>query len=86
MQRVLIAIFPGYFLSNCFSIILSYTLPIEKTAAVELAVLLSFIFYLAIIMWVFSVSHLSKLWIQLLIALIASTISVYLCTYLGNQA
>lgn len=76
LQRVVAAVFGGYALAVALSILVADTLPQKRFDAVMAAMLLSFVFYLAVILWVFTVRALRTMWLGLLasIALVAGAI------------
>ncbi len=61
-SRAFAAILGGYLLSNLISILISYTLSEQYGSGVTVGLLLSFLFYAAIVIWVYSVSSLKLIY------------------------
>jgi hypothetical protein len=66
--RCLTAIVGGYLLASLATVCLSYALPLPDPEAVLAASLCSFALYTAIIIWVFAVPDLGRLWRHMAVA------------------
>lgn len=66
-SRVLAAIFAGYLLTALITALLAVLLPMAKADAVLVATMLSFVFYAAAVMWVFTVKRWWRSWSDLLL-------------------
>jgi len=64
-QRILACLILAYLLSNFAAIIFGLLLPTIKVDATLYAMLISFCFYTAAIMWVFSIKKTASMWRQL---------------------
>lgn len=62
VQRAVAAVVGGYVLAVAFSIVVAACLPLPRFDAVMTAVLLSFVVYLAVILWAFAVRSLRTMW------------------------
>ncbi len=71
-QRIIAALLLAYPLANFAAAIFGFLLPTDKVNATLYATLLSFCFYTAAIMWVFSSSTNAQLWRQLLWSLLVT--------------
>jgi hypothetical protein len=76
-SRLLAAIIGGYLFSNLFSIALSYLLPMPTVDSVLLSLQLSFLFYGAAIIWVFSAKTATRAWLGLLIFCLINAMAIY---------
>ena len=72
-SRVFAAIIPGFILTNSFSIMLSFLWPAEKQVAVAWSMLLGWITYTCIIMWIFHVKSLVKVWSTLFFSILVTS-------------
>ncbi|MEM7361161.1 MAG: hypothetical protein AAF431_18885 [Pseudomonadota bacterium] len=75
-SRVIAALIPGFVLVNAFGIALALILANfigwSKFDAVAFSTLWSFAFYTAVVMWIFSVKTLRKVWLTLLAGLVVT--------------
>lgn len=62
VQRIAAGVLGGYALTILASTCLSYVLPGSRFDAVMAAVLMSFPIYVAVVVWVFAVGSLPRLW------------------------
>lgn len=65
IQRVAAAAIGGYVLAAAVSACLSYVLPMSRADATLTGLLVSFLIYVAVVMWVFAAHSLQRLWWQL---------------------
>ena len=65
--RVVTAIVLGYILANSISILIGFLLPLEKPNAVLSVSMLGFAIYTGLIMWIFYISNLRKMFFILLL-------------------
>ncbi|MEM1110304.1 MAG: iron transporter [Pseudomonadota bacterium] len=75
--RTLLAIVPGYLLSNSLALFLVFALPMDRLHGVILGTLLTFVFWAAIIMWVFSIDRLKTAALGILVATVLSGGAAY---------
>ena len=78
VARVFAAVILGYVLANTTSILVGFLLPLPKVDSVLSASLLSFAIYTAVIMWVFAVKTLRKMWWGLCLASLATGVAAWL--------
>jgi hypothetical protein len=78
LQRLFAAVIGGYLFSNIIAILVSYLLPANRSEAVMVGVLLSFIIYTATIIWAFSARTVKIAWCWLLLPALISTIFIFL--------
>ncbi|UTW48683.1 hypothetical protein [Bacterioplanoides sp. SCSIO 12839] len=77
--RVLAALLPAFVLTNSLGILLVLILPFDRLAVISWASVLGFLFYSVLVMWIFHVSSLKRIWGRLMLAiLLTSGISVVL--------
>lgn len=79
--RVLTAVIIGYGLTVLYTVAISKTLMILGLTKVNATVsmqLLSFLIYSIVVMWVFSVASLRKLWLHITYSMIISLVLIYL--------
>lgn len=67
MCRILAAILGGYLFTYCFTAALARLLPLDRFDATLVASLVSFIVYLAAILWVFATHSLRRVALSLLL-------------------
>lgn len=67
MCRILAAILGGYLFTYCFTAALARLLPLDRFDAALVASLVSFIVYLAAILWVFATHSLRRVALSLLL-------------------
>lgn len=67
--RSLAAIVGGYLLTYCFTAALARMLPLDRFDATVVASLISFVIYLAFILWVFATPYLRRVAVSLLAAI-----------------
>lgn len=72
IARIFAALIPGYILANSSAILIGFLLPMPKPDAALAVSMLSFALYTAIIMWVFHVPSMKKLWLTLLLAILGT--------------
>lgn len=65
IQRILAAAIGGYVQAAGASACLSYALPLARVEATLTGMLVSFLLYVAVVMWVFAVRSLKRMWWQL---------------------
>lgn len=65
IQRIIAATIGGYVLAAAVSACLSYVLPMPRADAALTGLLISFVIYVAVVMWVFAARSLKRLWWQL---------------------
>ncbi len=65
IQRIIAAVFGGYVLAAAVSACLSYVMPMSRVEATLTGMLVSFLLYVAVVMWVFAVKSLKRMWWQL---------------------
>ncbi|MEM1154259.1 MAG: DUF3649 domain-containing protein [Pseudomonadota bacterium] len=65
--RTLVAIFLGYLFANSVSMLLMFILPLDRLHGVVLGTLLTFVFWTAAVMWVFSVDRMRAAAVPMLI-------------------
>ena len=63
--RVFAAVVLGYLVTNTSAVLLGFLLPLPKIDAVITASLLSFAIYTALILWIFTVKTLRRVWLGL---------------------
>lgn len=76
-SRVVAALIPGFVLANTAAIFAGFLFPGEKFIGVAWATVLSFGFYAAIVIWVFSVKRLRTVWIGLLSAIAVTSLGAW---------
>lgn len=81
--RVLLAILGGYLLTNLASILLAYVLPLSKSDAVMTALLLSFVIYTCVVLRVFSVRSLRKVFLEMLCITLLTGIAIVILKLAG---
>jgi hypothetical protein len=69
------AIIPGFILINSLGILVSLLLPIGRTQAITWATVLAFLAYTVLIMWVFHVKSLRRIWVVLGLWILASVLA-----------
>lgn len=84
--RVFAAVVLGYLVANTGSVLLGFLLPLPKVDSVLTASLLSFAIYTAVIMWIFSVKTLRKMWLGLCLALVVTSVGAWLLYLLETAA
>lgn len=77
-SRAFAAIVGGYALSYLIAVILSYLLPSEGGGGVMTGMLVSYALYAIVIIWIFSVKSLQRVWITLITSCLVCTIFAYL--------
>ena len=73
--RIFAATLPAYVLTNSAMIFIGFLLPMSKFDSVYTVSLAGFAFYTAIIMWIFHVESMKKLWLSLLFAITFTSIA-----------
>jgi len=79
--RISTALFVGYALTILYSILLSKILMLLGVTKVNATVsmqLLSFFIYAMVAIWVFSISSLKRLWVQIIYSALISVVLIYL--------
>ena len=76
-QRVVAAVLFGYILTNTAGVLISYLLPFETLSAVAWPAIFSWVLYLAIVMWVFSVRRLRTVWLGLAGGIVLTTLGAF---------
>ncbi|MEM1190025.1 MAG: DUF3649 domain-containing protein [Pseudomonadota bacterium] len=79
--RVMLAMIGGYVFANGLALLLVFSLPLDRFHGVVLGTLLTFPFWVAAIMWVFSAEKLAPVAIKLL-GVSAATIGASVALYL----
>lgn len=69
--RTLVAIFIGYLFANSLALFLVFALPMDRLHGVILGTLLTFVFWLVAIMWVFSVDRMRTASLSLTLSTVA---------------
>lgn len=77
-QRIVAAAVGGYVLAVMASIVVAEGLPTAQFDAVMAGVLLSFLFHLGIILWVFAVRCIRWMWLGLLVAMMVAGAAILL--------
>ena len=67
LSRIAAALFGGYVLSNLLSLALAGLLPLSRADTVLTAMQLSFVVYVAAVVWVFSARSAGQAWAGLLL-------------------
>jgi hypothetical protein len=73
LSRTATAILGGYLLTTAFIVFLGGVLPLPRAQAVLAGSLASFAIYTAVIVWVFAVTDLRRIWRAMVIAAVALT-------------
>lgn len=76
--RIIAAILLGYLFANTASVFIGLILPMGKPSAVLTAALSSFALYTGIIMWIFHVKTLKKMWWGLILGMTATATAGWL--------
>lgn len=66
-SRVLAAVIGGYSLTSAATVLLALVWPLPQADAILAATMLSFILYVGILVWIFSVKRLQTIWLGLFI-------------------
>ncbi len=77
-SRCIAAIFGGYALTSAITVFLSLALPGPRAEVVVLASLLSFLFYLLAILWVFAAKTAWQAWLWILLPTVVLAALSYL--------
>lgn len=86
VARIFAAIILGYILANTASVFLGFILPMTKVSAVLTALLLGFALYTCIVMWIFHVNSMKKMWWSLAIAIVVTAGGSWLLYLIETQA
>lgn len=70
LARTAAAVVGGYAASVLLSVCVANVFPMPKADSVLAAVLLSFVFYAAVVLWAFSARTLRRVWVGLILALV----------------
>lgn len=65
-SRVFAAAIVGYVLTSALTVLMALIWPLPRAQAVTASTLLSFTIYLFVILWIFSVRSLTRMWIALI--------------------
>lgn len=68
LSRIIAAIVGGYLLANLIVIALSMVLPLSQAEGVGVGIQISFLVYALVVIWVFSVKKVSRVWQGLALA------------------
>ncbi|MEM1411365.1 MAG: hypothetical protein AAGH19_03325 [Pseudomonadota bacterium] len=85
-SRVVAAILPAFILTNTAAVLLALALPGERLTGAAIGTFASFLIYVAIIMWVFSVERLRTVWLGLTAAIIVTGGGAWLLYLLETPA
>lgn len=85
-QRLFAATFLGYALANTLAILLAITVSSDPKTAAEWGELSSFLFFLLIFMWAFSIRSVAKLWIYLALAISLTSLPLAVRYLMGGSA
>lgn len=77
ISRVIAAIFGGYGLANCLSILLAYLLPLPQSDGVLVGIQTSFAIYTIAVIWVFAAKTATKAWLGLFVPSVVSAVMLY---------
>ncbi len=77
-QRIIAAALGGYAMAVVLSIAIAEALPLAQFDAVMAAVLASFVIHLGIILWVFAVHSLRRMWLGLLVPMVLLSVALWL--------
>ena len=69
-SRVLAASVGGYVLSSLITLLLALLWPLPQAEAVGASTMLSFVFYAALILWVFHCKRLRTVWLGFLVSIL----------------
>ena len=75
--RIFAATLPAYLLTNSAMIFIGFLLPMSKFDSVYTVSLAGFAFYTAVIMWIFHVESMKKLWLSLLFAIAFTSLASF---------
>ena len=75
--RVLAASLGGYVLTALVTALLAHALPATRAQAVLTATMLSFAFYAAIVVWVFTVRSTARVWQYLGAAIVVAAVALF---------
>ncbi len=67
-SRVLVAAVGGYALASACTVLLALLWPIPRAQAVLASTMLSFVWYTAAVLWVFSVRSATRAWVSIVLA------------------
>jgi len=76
-QRVFAGLILGFILTNTSGVFLALLPPGDVVPAVAWTTLLSWVLYLAIVIWVFSVKNLKTIWLGLIGAIVLTTAGAF---------
>ncbi len=75
VSRIVAAFLPGFALTNALGVMVVLLLPFERLSAIAWVTVLAFAFYAALIMWIFHIQSLRKVWSVLMFSLIISSLA-----------
>jgi hypothetical protein len=73
ISRLLAAFIPGFILTNTLGVMFVLLLPVDRLVAISWVSVLAFLFYSALVVWIFYIKSLKTLWSLLIAGIIFSS-------------
>lgn len=86
VSRLLAAFIPGFILTNSLGIFFVLALPIDRMASIPWVMAFAFLVYTFIVMWVFHVPSVKRVWAVLLSGIVLTSAANAAMVFMGAPA